>query len=121
MMKTIRLALPTNGNNGMTALISDVFARAPNFTFIDVVDGEINQVRVEENKAFQLKQGAGPIVAKNLREKNVDVVVSSDLGPGAKTLLELNGIRMIKVTPGVRIKDAVNEAIKQLYYLIAQS
>jgi len=120
-MKTLRLALPTKGNNGMKDVISDIFARAVYFTFIDVVDGEIKEVRVEKNKASSIKQGAGPIVAKNLREKSVDVVVSGELGPGAKTLLEMSGIRMVQVAQGVRVTEALTEAIKQLQYPIGQS
>lgn len=120
-MKTLRLALPTKGNNGMKDLISDIFARAVYFTFIDVVDGEIKEVRVEKNRASGLKQGAGPIAAKNLREKSVDVVVSGELGPGAKTLLEMSGIRMVQVAPDIGVKEALTEAVKRLQYPIAQS
>jgi len=113
-MKTLRLALPTKGDRGMKDVVSDVFARAATFTFIDVVDGEIKEVKAEENKASSLKQGTGPIVAKYLTEKGVDVVVAGELGPGAKTLLEISGIRMVRVAPGVKVKEAVTEAIKQL-------
>lgn len=113
-MKTLRLALPTKGDRGMKDVISDVFARAATFTFIDVVDGEVKEIRVEENKASGLKQGTGPIVAKTLTEKGVDVVVAGELGPGAKTLLDMSGIRMVRVAPGIKVKEAVTEALKQL-------
>ena len=117
-MKKLRLALPTKGNNGMKDVISDMFARAVYFTFIDLIDGEIKEVTVEKNQASSLKQGAGPIAAKNLREKSVDVVVSGELGPGAKTLLEMSEIRMVQVAPDINVKEALNEAIKQLQYSI---
>lgn len=98
----------------MRDVVSDVFARAATFTFIDIVGGEVKEVKVEENAASRLKQGTGPIVAKNLKEKTVDVVVAGELGPGAATLLEMSGIRMVKVTPGVKVSKAVEKALKRL-------
>ena len=111
-MKTLRLAVPTKGDRGMKDVISNVFSRAATFTFIDVVDGEVKEVRVEENTASSLKQGTGPIVAKTLNEKGVDIVVAGELGPGAKTLLEMSGIRMIHVESGVRVSKAVEQVLK---------
>jgi len=119
-MKTLRLALPTKGDRGMRDVISNIFARAATFTIIDVVDGEVKEVRVEENKASGLKQGTGPIVAKDLKEKGVDVVVAGELGPGAKTLLDISGIRMVQVAPGIKVKEAVTGALKQLLQPTAQ-
>jgi predicted Fe-Mo cluster-binding NifX family protein len=113
-MKTLRLALPTKGDRGMKDMISDIFARAATFTIIDIVEGEVKEVRVEENKASGLKQGTGPIVARDLKEKGVDVVIAGELGPGAKTLLDMSGITMVRVSPGVKVKEAVAEALNQL-------
>lgn len=110
-MKTLRLALPTKENRGMKDVISEVFSRAATFTFIDVVDGEVKGVRVEENTASSLKQGTGPIVAKTLNEKDVDIVVAGELGPGAKTLLEMSRIRMIQVESGVKVSKAVKQVL----------
>ena len=59
-MKAVRLVVPTKGDRGMRDVVSDVFARAATFTFIDVVDGDVKEVRVEENTASALKQGTGP-------------------------------------------------------------
>jgi hypothetical protein len=38
--------------------------------------------------ASDLRHGAGPIVAKTLKDKGVGLIVSGELGPGASTLLE---------------------------------
>lgn len=112
-MTSLRLALPTKGDRGMRDVISDVFARAATFTLVDVVDGEVKNVKVEENTASALKQGAGPLVTKTLKEKGVMVVVAGELGFGARTLLEMSGIRAVQVDPGVKVKDALDEALKQ--------
>ena len=93
-MSSVRLAVPTNGKKGMKDTVSNVFARAPIFTIIDVVDGEVQEIRIEEN--------------------GVNAVVACELGPGAKILLELSDIKLILVKPSVKVKDAVTEALSQL-------
>lgn len=98
----------------MRDVVSDVFARAATFTFIDIVNGEVKEVRVEENTASGLKQGTGPIVAKNLTEKGVDIIVAGELGPGASTLMQMSGIKMVMVAPGVKVSKAVEKALKEL-------
>ena len=113
-MKPMRLAVPTTGRRGMRDVVSDVFARAATFTIIDVVDGDVKEVRVEENTASNLEQGVGPIVARTLKEAGVDAVIAGELGPGATTLLEMGRIKMVRVTPGVRVYDAVEKALREL-------
>jgi predicted Fe-Mo cluster-binding NifX family protein len=108
------LALPTEGDSGMRDVISDVFARAATFTLVELVDGEVKEAKVEENTASSLKQGAGPLVAKALKERGVEVVVAGELGAGARTLLEMSGIRSVRVDPGTKVKDTLDEAMKKL-------
>jgi predicted Fe-Mo cluster-binding NifX family protein len=117
-MSSVRLAVPTNGKKGMKDTVSNVFARAPIFTIIDVVDGEVQEIRIEENTASGLKQGTGPIIANSLKEKGVNAVVACELGPGAKILLELSDIKLIFVEPSVKVKDAVTEALSQLLQVV---
>jgi len=110
----MRLAVPTKGSRGMRDVVSDVFARAATFTIIDVVDGKVEEVRVEENAASGLEQGAGPVVARTLKEGGIDAVIAGELGPGATTLLEMGGIKVVRVSPGLRISKAVEKALKEL-------
>jgi len=98
----------------MKGAVSNIFSKAPTFTFIDVVNGEVSGVRVEENTAADFRQGTGPIVIKNLKDKGVDIVVVCELGPGAKTLMEISGIKMVQVEPGVKVKVAVEKVLKEL-------
>jgi len=106
------VAVPTLGTKGMRDNVCDIFAKAPAFTFINIVDGEVKEVRVEENKASALKHGTGPIVMKNLKDKGVDMVIVSEVGPGAKTLLELSEIRIFMVESGMKVSGAVDKLIK---------
>ena len=114
MTETLLLAVPTKDERAMKGTVSNIFAKAPTFTFIDVVNGEVCDVRVEENAAADFRQGTGPIVIKNLKDKGVDIVIVGELGPGAKTLIEISGIKMVRVEPGVKVKEAVEIALKEL-------
>jgi predicted Fe-Mo cluster-binding NifX family protein len=108
------IAVPTRGKKGLRDEVSDVFARAPTFTFIELIDGEVGDVKVEENKEAELIQGSGPIVAKNLIDKGVNVVLASELGPGVTTVLEMNEIRIINVDSGLRTQQALEKALEEL-------
>lgn len=116
MTERLRLAVPTKGSRGMKDSVSEVFAKALTFTIIDVVDGKVGEVRVEENNALGLTQGVGPVVMKNLRDKGVNIAVVGEVGPGARTLMELSGIRMVQVKPGLKVSKAVEQALTAREY-----
>ena len=120
MTGKIRLAIPTTGEGGLRAVVSNVFARAQTFTYVDIVDGEIRDIRVEVNKASGLKHGTGPIVAKTLKDNGVDIVVASDVGPGARTLLDMNGIMVVYAKPRIKVSEAVEKALEDLRNLRAR-
>jgi predicted Fe-Mo cluster-binding NifX family protein len=111
-MKALRIAVPTDGDQGIMDKVSGIFARAAYFTIIDTVEGEIKEVKAERNIASDFKQGTGPLVAKMLKDNEVDLVITSELGPGARTLLDLSGIRTIQVFSGTKVKDAVIQALE---------
>jgi predicted Fe-Mo cluster-binding NifX family protein len=113
-MKPLRLAIPSIGIKGMREVVSPVFAKAPVFTVIDIVEGEVKELRKEKNPASDLKQGSGPIAAKNLKDMGVDVIVTGEMGPGARTLMEISGIKVIMVEPGIKVSDAIATALKEL-------
>lgn len=103
------IAVPTRGDRGMRDSVSNIFAKAPYFTFIEVIDGRREQVTVEENKSSSLSQGSGPIVVKGFKDRGVNVVLAGEVGPGAKTLMEMNDIRLYKVEPGTRLSEAIRQ------------
>lgn len=121
MTKKILLVVPTEDDSGLKGVVSNIFAKAPTFTFIDIVDGEIGDVRVKENEVADLPQGSGPLVIKNFKDKGVDLIIASDIGLGAKTLIEISGIKMVKVKPNIKVKEAVIEGLKQILQPSIQS
>ena len=114
MTEKLLLVVPTERNRGLGGVVSDVFAKATTFTFIEVVDGEVSGEKVEENVAADLPQGSGPIVMKTLKDKGVDYIIAGEMGSGAKTLMELIGIKLLLVEPGIKVSEAVREALAML-------
>ncbi len=113
-MTTLLIAVPTVGELGLKDKISNVFSRAETFTILKVEGKDLQTVTVEKNIASALKQGAGPLVIKMLNEIGVDTVLCPELGPGAKTMLDAFGIKIIRVESGVKVSQALKEVLENL-------
>ena len=101
------IVVPTEGDRGMRDSVSNIFAKALYFTFVEVIDGRKEQVTIEENESSGLSQGTGPIVMKSFKDRGVHVVLAGEVGPGARTLMDMSGIRLFKVEPGTRVSEAI--------------
>ena len=108
--KGLRIAIPTKGFDGVKDTVSDVFSRSKTLTIVDMIEDKPEVVEIIENKASDLPHGAGPIVAKTLKDKGVKLIVSGELGPGASTLLETIDIRSELVDPGILVSKALEIA-----------
>ena len=113
-MNKYRIAVATNGNDGLEDVVSNVFGRAKTFTIVDVVDEKIKEVTVVENPGVSYKHGAGPIVAKMLVDKSVNFVLAYVLGFGAAELLKQHNIKHIPIKPNTKVGEAAKEAIRKL-------
>ena len=110
-LDTHRIAVATNGNDGLEDVVSEVFGRAKTFTIVDAEDEIIKCVAVVENPGASYKYGAGPIVAKMLVEKDVDLVVAYVLGMGAAGLLTQHNLKHIAIKPNTPVEKAVRAAL----------
>jgi len=108
----LRIAIATNGKDGLEDAVSNVFGRAKTFTIVDVEDGKIKGATIVENAGLSYKHGAGPIVAKMLVDKNVDVVIAYVLGLGADDLLKQHNIKHIAIKPNTKVEKAIREALR---------
>ncbi|MBA7703118.1 hypothetical protein ES703_111900 [subsurface metagenome] len=113
-MTTLLIAVPTVGELGLKDKVSNVFSRAETFTILEVEGKEIQNVTVEKNIASALKQGAGPLAIKKLKDQGVNTVLCPELGPGAKTMLDVFGIKTIRVESGIKVRDALKDALENL-------
>ena len=106
------IAIPTEGDKGIRDKVSGIFAKAPYFTFVEVADSRRGEISITENEASKLAQGTGPLVMKDLKDRGVDVVLAGEVGPGAKTLMEISGIRLWKIEAGTKVSEAVSRYIE---------
>jgi predicted Fe-Mo cluster-binding NifX family protein len=109
---TLKIAVATNGTNGLDDVVSNVFGRANTFTILDAEDKKISDVTVLENSAVSYHHGAGPIAVKMLVDAGVQVVLANELGIGASDLLKQHNITLIPVKPGTTVQDAIKEALQ---------
>jgi len=118
--KGLRIAIPTKGFDGIKDTVSSVFARSKTLTIVDLIEDKPEIVEIIENKASDLRHGAGPIVVKTLKDNGVKLIVSGELGPGASTLLETICIYSKLVDPGIRVSKALEVARAELHSLYSQ-
>jgi len=107
-----RIAVATNGKNGLEDVTSNVFGRAKTFTIVDADDEKITIVRVLENPALSYSHGAGPIAIKTLIDDGVEMVIANELGVGASEILEQHNITYMQTKPGSNVEEAVKNALR---------
>ncbi len=105
----VKIAVATMGNKGLEDIVSPEFGHSRTFTLIELEDGKVVKVDVIENPAKNIAHGRGPIVAKSLADKNVETIISGEVGPGASTILEQLGVKILIVKPGQKVVDVLRE------------
>jgi len=108
-MTKLKIAVPTKAYEGLEDTVSEVFGKARTFTIVEIENGQAKKVRVIDNPAASYDYGAGPVAAKTLADLRVDLVMATELGPGAAGLLKHHGIGTISVKPGTKVADVIKE------------
>lgn len=109
-----RIAVATNGKEGLEDVVSQVFGRASTFTIVDINAKEIQGAKVIENPAESYDHGVGPLVVKKLVDSKVNVVIAPEFGPGASALLECHNVTMISAKPGTKVRHIIKDALRKL-------
>lgn len=112
LSKKFRIAVATNGKNGLQDTVSEVFGRANTFTIIDVEKREVQISKVIQNPALSYEHGAGPIAVKELVDSKVDLVIAPQLGHGASSILEHHGVAVMSAEAGTSVRKAVECALE---------
>jgi len=68
--------------------VSDVFSRSPYFVIAEIEKGEIKATEIIENKSADQMGGAGISAAQLMAEKNVNAVITGNVGPRALDVLK---------------------------------
>ncbi|PVX27609.1 MAG: dinitrogenase iron-molybdenum cofactor [Candidatus Bathyarchaeum sp.] len=107
-----KIAVATEGKNGLQDVVSSVFGRAKTFTIIDVENGKVANIKVVENMASNYHHGAGPITVKMLIDEGVEVVLANNLGIGASELLKQHKITFKPTETKTKVKVALEAALE---------
>lgn len=108
----LKVAVATQGSDGLKDSVSDVFGRARTFTIVEIEGGRIKATKVINNPAASLEHGVGPIVTEKLAKEKVDVVIAGEFGPGVSAFLRAKNIRMLKAKAGTNVRRAVEALLK---------
>jgi len=82
----MKIAVSSTGKN-LTDSVSDVFGRSPYFIIAEIENGEIKKTEIMENKNADQAGGAGISAAQLMAEKNVNAVITGNVGPRALDVL----------------------------------
>jgi len=67
--------------------VSDIFGRSSYFVVAELEDKKIKRTEIVENKSTDHMSGAGISVAQLMAEKNINAVITGNVGPRALDVL----------------------------------
>lgn len=103
----MRVAVAAEGPEGLDAIVSYTFGRAPYFVLVDVEGDRISGATVHSNPYAQAPSGAGPAAAQFIANLGAEAVIAGDFGPNASAALMGMGILMAPGLAGMRVREAV--------------
>ena len=96
----------STAKGGIDDIVHPLFGRAPTFTFVSVVNGDITGAKVVPNDYSGAAGGAGVQCAQFVIKHNAGAAISGRFGPHAYEALKAAGIDMVAVGD-MSVKDAV--------------
>lgn len=107
----MKIAVATDGEGGLDAVVATDFGRARTFTFVAVEEGVVGTVVAMPNDFRLAAEGAGMAAAEEMKKKKVDVVIAGHFGPHGEEMLGEDGI-MVVLMPKVTVREAVERYLK---------
>ncbi|PIT88600.1 MAG: hypothetical protein COU29_02380 [Candidatus Magasanikbacteria bacterium CG10_big_fil_rev_8_21_14_0_10_36_32] len=110
----MKIAISSTGKN-IDSNISDIFGRCPYFIIVEIKNGKTGKVEVIKNNNADHVSGAGIFVAQLLAEKNVNAVITGNVGPRAVDILKQFNIDVYNEKGVVKsiLQEFINKKFKQ--------
>ncbi len=102
-----RIAVPLDSNNGLESSVAYRFARAPFFGVIEYKNNQIISLNIYNNPHSMDRGGVGIAVSQWLASMGINVVLAPEIGPNAFNALQSFGIQIIRVPPGIPLRQAL--------------
>ena len=90
----MKIIIPSQ-ENSINSKTSEMFGRATFFHLFNVSNGKYKLLETIPNTFMNAKGGVGAMAAKMVAEKEVDVLIASNVGPRAKDALEKFDIKIV--------------------------
>jgi len=104
----MKIAISSTDKN-IESDVSDIFGRCPYFIIAEIKDGKIEKTESIKNESVDQTGGAGISTAQLMAEKDVNVVITRNVGPRALDVLNQFNIETYS-GEGV-VKNALQEFI----------
>jgi len=96
----MKIAISSKGKEFEKSEVSEIFGRCPYFVIVEINNKEgdkrIDKIEVIENISKNQMGGAGISAAKSIVEKNVEVLITGNIGPRASSVLKQFNVRVYK-------------------------
>ncbi|MFX0026384.1 MAG: NifB/NifX family molybdenum-iron cluster-binding protein [Candidatus Hermodarchaeota archaeon] len=103
------IAVPSNGSGGLNEQMNPRFGRCPSFTFVNIENKEIKEVRTVPNPAAESMGGAGTQAAQVVGNNGANEVIVGFLGPNAAQSLSSLSIKIYQAPDQVvTVKEVVD-------------
>jgi predicted Fe-Mo cluster-binding NifX family protein len=102
----MKIALATDDNMGLDAVLSHHFGRCPYYVVVDVDDKEIKGVEAVKNPFYESHGQTGE-VPSFIHSLGVDVIISGGMGPKAIGFFQQLGIQAFTGASGI-VREVVN-------------
>jgi len=104
----MKIAISTSENN-LKGEVSELFGRCPYFVIVEIDDQKVVNTEIIKNDSEKQMSGAGVSTSRLIAEKEVEAVITGNVGPRAKEILDQFNIQ-IYLDRG-KIEDAINDYI----------
>ena len=96
--------------------VFDVFGRCPYFVIIEIKKGEVKKTEVIKNESTDQMSGAGMSAAQLMAEKNVNAVITGNVGPRALDVLKQFNIKIYSGNGAIKevLQKYVDEKLKEI-------
>ena len=96
--------------------VSDVFARCPYFVIAEIENQEIKKFEAIKNESENQMGGAGISAAQLMAEKNVNTVITKNMGPRALDVLKQFNIAIYYGDGAIKkvLREFINGELKKL-------
>ena len=100
----MKVAISATGDN-LSSSVDRRFGRCPWLLFVDT---ESLKCEAVENRSADAASGAGTACAQLALEKEVDAVISGQVGPNAYEVLRQAGVKIFVVSQDISVREAID-------------